>query len=75
MANGEEKGKWTALYRKALQEHDPDKLPARVAQAQCAIRRRALELWYAGAPDTTERRQLDTASRLLGLLSSIEGVK
>ena len=59
---------WLTLYREAVLEKDPKKLRVRVAQAQHAIRRRARELWYPEAPDTTERRQMDAASHFLGLL-------
>jgi len=62
---------WLTLYREAVQEQDPNKLHGRVAHARHAMRRRALELWYGGALDTAERRQMDTASRILGLLSTI----
>ena len=66
-----EKANWLRLYREALQEQDRGKLRARVAQAQHAMRRRALELWYAGAPDMTERRQMDAASHHLWLLCTM----
>lgn len=62
---------WLSLYREALQEPDRRKLAARVAQAQHAMRRRALELWYAGTPDTTERRQMDAASHHLRFLCAM----
>lgn len=71
MAEGENNPNWLALYREAVQEHDRQKLPARVAQAQHAMRRRSLELWYAGTADTTERRQIDTASHHLNLLRTM----
>ena len=67
----EEKANWQTLYREALQEHDLSKMAGRVAEAQQAMRRRALELWYAGTPDTTERRQMDAASHHLRLLCTI----
>lgn len=65
---------WLMLYREAVLEQDPKKLHARVTQAQHAIGCRARELWYSGAPDTEERRQMDAASHLLGALRAI-GVK
>ena len=69
MAACEENANWLTLYREAVQENDREKLRVRVAQAQYAMWRRTLELWYAGAPDTTERRQIDAASHHLRFLS------
>ena len=71
MAAREENANWLTLYREALEENDRGKLRARVAQAQKAMRRRTLELWYGGAPDTTERRQIDAASHHLRLLCAV----
>lgn len=71
MANCDGNGNWLTLYREAVQEGDRGKLPARVAHAQLAMRRRVLELWYDGTPDTTERRQVDAASHHLGLLCTM----
>lgn len=62
---------WLALYREAVLEPDRKKVKIRVVQAQSAIRLRALELWYAGAPETSERRQMDAAAHLLGILRMI----
>ena len=66
---------WLTLYRKAVLEQDPNQLRVRVAQAQDAIRRRARELWYAGAPDTAERRRMDAASNCLGVLCMLGATK
>ena len=71
MAAREENANWLTLYREAVHEHDRRKLRARVAQAQNAMRRRTLELWYGGAPDTTEQRQIDAASHHLRLLCTL----
>lgn len=71
MAACEENANWLSLYREAVRENDRAKLPGRVAQALYAMRRRTLELWYAGAPDTTERRRIDAASHHLRLLSIV----
>ncbi len=68
MAASEENANWMKLYQEAIDEHDREKLRVRVAQAQNAMRRRTLELWYGGASDTTERRQIDAASHHLRLL-------
>lgn len=68
MANSDGNQKWLALYREAVLEPDRKKINARVAQAQMAIQRRARELWYAGAPEMTERHQMDAASHFLGVL-------
>jgi hypothetical protein len=62
---------WLTLYREALREEDWEKFPARVAHAQLAMRRRVLELWYAGTEDTTERRQIDAATHHLSLLCTM----
>jgi len=62
---------WLALYREAVLEPDRKKVKARIAQAQAAIRLRAREMWYAGALETSERRQMDAASYFLGVLCAI----
>lgn len=62
---------WLILYREAVLEPDPQKSKVRILQAQRAIGLRARELWYAGAKETTERRQMDAASRFLGVLRTI----
>ena len=62
---------WLILYREAVLEPDPKKAKLRILQAQRAIRLRARELWYARAPDITERRQIDAASLFLGILGTI----
>ncbi|MBZ5689647.1 MAG: hypothetical protein LAP86_32010 [Acidobacteriia bacterium] len=62
---------WLALYREAVLEPDRRKVKTRIAQAQAAIRLRAREMWYAGALETTERRQMDAASYFLGVLYAI----
>ena len=65
-----DKGKgWSELYRRALLESDRSLLPGRIEEARQAIRVRARELWYAGSPETKERRDLDAALRFLGLMS------
>ncbi|MGA9966576.1 MAG: hypothetical protein WBQ10_15370 [Terriglobales bacterium] len=71
MANSDGNQNWLALYREAVLETDRNKVKTRVAQAQIAIQGRALELWYARAPETSERRQLDAASNFLGILRMI----
>jgi hypothetical protein len=64
---------WLELYRDAILERDHKKLRVRVAEAHKAIQRRVRELWYAGSPETSERRQLDAASNFLGILRTISG--
>jgi len=66
---------WLTLYRQAVLEQDPKQLRARRARAQHAICRRARELWYAGVRDIPERRQMDAASDLLGILRTLEAHK
>ena len=66
---------WLILYREAALEPDPKKSNARIVQAQRAIELRARELWYAGAPEITERQQMDAASHFLGILRSINEEK
>ncbi len=62
---------WLMLYREAVLEPDREKVRTRVDQAHKAIQSRARELWYAGSPVTSERRQLDAASHFLGILRTI----
>ncbi len=71
MTNSDGTKTWLALYREAVLEPDRKKLKTRVVQAQAAIRLRARELWYAGGPETGERRQMDAAANLLGILRVI----
>lgn len=66
---------WPELYRGALLESDRGRLPARIDEASEAIRRRARELWYAGSPETRERRDLDAALHFLGLLRMVGAEK
>jgi hypothetical protein len=75
MANSDGNQSWLALYREAVFEPDRKKVKSRVTQAQAAIRLRARELWYAGAPETTERRQMDAATHCLGVLYVIGAEK
>lgn len=62
---------WPELYRKALLESDLTRLPSRIEEARRAIQHRARELWYAGSPETRERRDLEAAVRFLSLLRSV----
>jgi len=62
---------WPQLYREALLESDPGKARVRIEAAHEAIHRRALELWYEGAPRTKEQRDLDVALHFLGLLRQV----
>lgn len=62
---------WQQLYRLAVLESDPAKLPIRIDDARKAIRWRVCELWDLGATDTCERSQLDAALYFLGLLRMI----
>jgi hypothetical protein len=66
---------WPELYRQAILESDRSRLPARIDKASKAIRRRSRQLWYAGSPETRERRDLDAALHFLGLLRRVEGEK
>ena len=61
---------WRALYREALMEPDPTQLNTRIEEANKAIQRRAMELWYVGVPETGERHELDTALHFLSLLAT-----
>jgi hypothetical protein len=71
MANSDGNENWVALYKGAVLEPDRKKIKMRVAHAQMAIQRRAQEMWYAGAPETSERRQMDAAANFLGILRLI----
>jgi hypothetical protein len=66
---------WPKLYRQAILESDHGRLPARIDEASEAIRCRSRELWYAGSPETRERRDLDAALRFLGLLRMVGAEK
>jgi hypothetical protein len=66
---------WQQLYRLAVFESDPEKLPLCIEEACEAIRWRVSELWDLGAVDSCERSQLDAASYFLGLLRMIAARK
>jgi hypothetical protein len=59
---------WRELYADALEDFDP----ARIEEAQKAIHRRAREIWFAGSPETKERRELAAAIYFLNLFSLAE---
>lgn len=71
MSDSRQARTWAELYRIALLESDHTKLPSRIEEARRAIQCRARELWYAGSPETRERRDLDAALRFLHLLRSV----
>jgi hypothetical protein len=71
MANSDGNQNWLTLYREAVLEPDRKKVKTRVVRAQMAIQHRARELWYARAPETSERRQMDAAAHFLGILRVI----
>lgn len=71
MADNDRNRHWLELYREAVLEPDRKKTRTLVAQAHKAIQSRARNLWYAGSPVTSERRQLDAASHFLGILRTI----
>ncbi len=73
MADNGRSRHWLELYREAVLEPDSQKMRTLAAQAHRAIQNRALELWYAGAPVTSERLKLDAAAHFLGLLRVISG--
>jgi hypothetical protein len=62
---------WQTLYRQAILEPDPAKLPGMIDLAYTVIQRRAFELWYAGAPASGERNELDAALDFLNLLRTL----
>lgn len=63
---------WQTLYREAILESDPAKVPEMIDLASAVIRRRVFELWYMGsAADTRERLELDSALYFLDLLKKI----
>ena len=63
---------WQLLYREAILESDPAKIPGMIDLAYKVIQRRAFELWYmGGAPQTRERLELDSALYFLDLLRKI----
>lgn len=62
---------WHDLYREALLESDPARVPALIDEAYKAVQRRALELWNTCSPETKERHELDAALYFLGLLRMV----
>lgn len=66
---------WRELYREALLESDPTRVPILIEEAYKAVQRRTLELWYACRPETKERHELDAALYFLGLLRMIGPMK
>jgi len=62
---------WQALYRAAVLESDPAKVPDLIDLAYKVVQRRAFELWYTGAPQTRERDELDNALYFLDLLRKV----
>ena len=63
---------WQTLYREAILEADPARVPEMIDLASAVIRRRVFELWYMGsAADTRERLELDSALYFLELLKKI----
>ena len=71
MANSDGDQNWLAGTGKPFWRQTAKKVKARVAQAQMAIQGRARELWYARAPETSERHQMDAAVHFLGILRLI----
>jgi hypothetical protein len=71
MADSDGNQNWMALYREAVLESDRRKIKTRVAEAQTVMCLRALEMWYAGPMETTERRQMDAASHFLRVLCQV----
>ena len=76
MAGINQKEHWTELYRRALFEEDPQKLPVLLEQAHQTVQQRARELWYSPSrgQEVTEkeRHELDTAAYYLDVLRSLE---
>ncbi len=68
-------GDWQTLYLRAILESDPAKILDTADLAYKVIQRRAFELWYAGAPPTKERHELDTALASLDLLKKFGPVQ
>jgi hypothetical protein len=66
---------WQTLYRQAILESDPAKLPGMIDLAYKVIQRRAFELWYAGAPASGERNELDAALDFINLLRTLGYVR
>lgn len=63
---------WQILYREAVLESAPAKVPGMIDLAYHVIQRRAFELWYMGtAPQTRERLELDSALYFLDLIKKI----
>jgi hypothetical protein len=63
---------WQTLYREAIFESDPTKMPAKLDLAHAVMQSRAFELFYTGAPTTREQEELDTALYFLELLKNFQ---
>jgi hypothetical protein len=74
MVDAEMNRHWLELYRDAVLEPDRKKMSTLAAQAHRAIHRRTMELWNAGSPVTSERRQLGAASNFLGILRTMQPI-
>ena len=59
---------WRELYSDALEDFDP----ARIEETQKAVQRRALEIWFAGSPESKERREIASAIYFLNLFALAE---
>ena len=66
---------WRELYKEAVLEHDPERLGARISQAHEAIQKRALQLWYEGSHEMSEREHLNAAAHYLEILCALAGQK
>jgi hypothetical protein len=64
----EQYGDWMDLYRSALLELDPDKLPKRITEARLAVEKRLREL-SPGNGDETQLQALADALQNLRVLA------
>ena len=63
--SGVEDEKWFGLYRAAILELDPAKLPQLVEQAHAAVQERLRQVWQHG-------RNSDESQKLLDALQNLE---
>lgn len=68
LPNSAERPNWRELYRAAILELDPSKLPQRIREAEMVFIARARELFQDGGGNGEETEDLDNAMYVLNAL-------
>ena len=68
VSSGPETTNWRELYRAAILELDPSKLPQRIREAEMVFIARARELFQDGGGNGEETEDLDNAMYVLNAL-------